>query len=163
MEARPNPSEWIVVESGKLEAITDTIHNLKHFEEKTENKFFGKSRLYHFEFETSTGEKRYAQFFQERMNQKTINLVCNHKTGRGRRVKKCDARITVTHKLDVEKYHTDLTETLPVATKNFMEQRCGFGALIAKLWTIITMKCDWANTVSPDEKKQLKNGISIMK
>ena len=37
MEARPNPSEWIVVESGKLEAITDTIHNLKHFEEKTEN------------------------------------------------------------------------------------------------------------------------------
>ena len=39
MEARPNPSEWIVVESGKLEAITDTIHNLKHFEEKTENNF----------------------------------------------------------------------------------------------------------------------------
>jgi len=86
MEARPNPSEWIVVESGKLEAITDTIHNLKHFEEKTENNFFGKSRLYHFEFETSTGEKLYAQFFQERMNQKTINLVCNHKTGRGRRL-----------------------------------------------------------------------------
>ena len=110
MSKRPTPSEWVEPKTGKLTRITDTNYNLDHFVQKTENKFFGKTRLYHFEYELSTGAKRYAQFYQERLNQKTINLICNHRRGRGKRVQKCDARITLNHNLEVEKFHTEKSQ-----------------------------------------------------
>ena len=57
--------------------------------EKNGNNFFGKTRLFHFEFEMTNGSKGYAQFYQERVNSKTINLVCNHKKAKGKTPRYC--------------------------------------------------------------------------
>ena len=109
MSKRKPATQKLKLQTGELIAITRTTHNLEHYEKKYEHKYFGKSRIYHLKFETEDGKEVYAQFYQERMNLKTVNLICTHRNNKGneRRQKKCDARITLKHTLPTQSYKTE--------------------------------------------------------
>ena len=85
---------------------------------KHEHKYYGKTRIYHIKFQTTEGKTVYAQYAQERMNSKTINIVCNHRQASGKRIQKCDARITLKH--------TILCRSTPRKTwKKTSKRNCG--------------------------------------
>ena len=108
MSIRKAQTQTLKIQTGILTAITRTSNNLEHYEKKYEHKFFGKSRIYHIKYETQDGKVVHAQFYQERMNSKTVNLVCTHRNNNGneRRQKKCDARISLKHRLPTQSYKT---------------------------------------------------------
>ena len=67
MSKRKPATQKLKLQTGELIAITRTTHNLEHYEKKYENKYFGKSRIYHLKYEAEDGKEVYAQFYQERM------------------------------------------------------------------------------------------------
>ena len=86
------------IETAEIEGITRTSQNLKFYEEKYEDKFSGNTRLFHIQFVGTDGNTYYASYYVERVNFRTINLVCQHSYA-GKRQTKCTARITLTHNL----------------------------------------------------------------
>ena len=96
------------VKSAKLISITRTKNNLDII--KNVKGYRGQNRLYHFSIESEDNKKYYPLYLVERVNKKTISLVCNHKpkgSEPNSARKSCKARISLKIDFETEEIPTD--------------------------------------------------------